>query len=94
MKLFIKLSVLLIVFYVVWNYAKNSSQEESLVSFSNKDGNFSVTIREKEKEKIRAAVKKIKDLVYYEATVHNPPGDMLPDQIDNKIIQEVKEKVN
>lgn len=39
-------------------------------------------------------VKKIKDFVYYEATIHNPEGDMLPDQIDNTIISETKKILN
>lgn len=34
--------------------------------------------------------KKIKNLVYSEATIHNPDGDILPDQIDNTIVDGVK----
>lgn len=31
-----------------------------------------------------------KNFIYYEATIHNPAGDMLPDEIDNTIIKEIK----
>lgn len=34
--------------------------------------------------------KKMKNLVYREATIHNPEGDMLPDEIDDSIISGVK----
>jgi uncharacterized protein YeeX (DUF496 family) len=34
--------------------------------------------------------KKIKNFIYLEATIHNPNGDMLPDQIDDTIISEAK----
>lgn len=34
--------------------------------------------------------KKMKNFVYYEATKHNPDGDLLPDQIDDVIISETK----
>lgn len=33
---------------------------------------------------------KLKNFIYFEATIHNPEGDMLPDQIDNNIITETK----
>jgi hypothetical protein len=42
------------------------------------------------KENLIGAAKKIKNFIYLEATIHNPDGDMLPDQIDNTIISGVK----
>jgi hypothetical protein len=55
---------------------------------------FSLAISKPEKDFLKKVVKKVESLVYREATIHNPPGDMLPDQIDDKIKQEIKEKVN
>lgn len=55
---------------------------------------FSLTIRKPEKDFFIRAVRKVESLVYHEATVHNPSGDMVPDQIDDKIKQEVKDRIN
>lgn len=55
---------------------------------------FSLTINKPEKDFLKKAANKAKNLIYREATEHNPPGDVLPDEIDDKIKQEIKEKVN
>jgi len=55
---------------------------------------FSLTIRKPEKDFLKRVVKKVSGFVYHEATIHNPPGDILPDQIDDKLKQEIKEKIN
>ena len=94
MKLLIKLAVIITIFVLAWNYARNRDQGEPLVSINKDSGSLSINIREKERDELKSFVKRIKDLVYKEATIHNPSGDVVPDQIDDKIIQEVKEKVN
>ena len=43
---------------------------------------------------MKKVVKKIEGFVYREATVHNPPGDLLPDQIDDQVKGKIKEIVN
>ncbi len=55
---------------------------------------FSITIKKPEKDILKRVVKKAESIIYREATIHNPPGDMLPDQIDDKIKQEIKDRVN
>lgn len=55
---------------------------------------FSLTIQKPEKDFLKKAANKAKNLIYREATIHNPPGDVIPDEIDDKIKQEIKEKVN
>ncbi len=46
-------------------------------------------------EKGRFYAKKIahraSSIIYREATLHNPPGDVVPDGIDDKVKQEIKE---
>ena len=87
--------VLILVGFVTLLKGESDSKEMApLVSFKDEAGNFSIKIREKEKEELKGIVLKIKNLVYKEATIHNPPGDMLPDGIDNTVIKEVKERVN
>lgn len=55
---------------------------------------FSLTIRKPEKDFLKKVVKRVEGFVYREATIHNPPGDMVPDQIDDNIKGEIKKIVN
>ena len=55
---------------------------------------FLLTIRKPEKDFLKKVVVRIEGLVYHEATVHNPPGDMLPDQIDDNVKGEIKKIIN
>lgn len=43
------------------------------------------------KEIVFKGARKLKNLVYYEATIHNPDGDFLPDWIDDTIKRKIKE---
>lgn len=53
-----------------------------------------VVINPEIKPYIQKITTKTKDLIYQEATKNNPEGDMLPDYVDDKIKQEIKERVN
>jgi len=55
---------------------------------------FSLTIQKPEKDFLKKVVRKIESVVYREAAIHNPSGDMLPDQIDDKVKGEIKKIVN
>ena len=55
---------------------------------------FSLSIQRPEKDFLKKVVRKIKGFIYHEVTIHNPPGDMLPDQVDDKILNEIKNRVN
>jgi hypothetical protein len=55
---------------------------------------FSLTIRPPEKDFIKRATVKAKNIIYREAAEHNPPGDILPDQIDDNVKGEIKKIVN
>ena len=55
---------------------------------------FSLTIRKPEKDFLKKVVRKVEGFIYREATIHNPPGDMLPDQIDDNLKGEIKKIVN
>ncbi|EKE18571.1 MAG: hypothetical protein ACD_9C00291G0002 [uncultured bacterium] len=39
-------------------------------------------------------VKKTKKIIYHEATIFNPKGDVLPDQVDDIIISKTKKILN
>jgi hypothetical protein len=55
---------------------------------------FSLKIQKPEKDFLKKVVRKIEGVVYHEATIHNPPGDVLPDQIDDNVKGEIKKIVN
>ena len=55
---------------------------------------FSLTIQSPEKDFLKKVVKRVEGVVYHEATIHNPPGDLLPDQIDDQVKGKIKEIVN
>jgi hypothetical protein len=55
---------------------------------------FSLTIQKPEKDFIKKVARKAKSIIYREATIHNPPGDVLPDQIDDQILNGIKNRVN
>jgi hypothetical protein len=55
---------------------------------------FSLTIQKPEKDFLIKVVRKVEGLIYHEATIHNPPGDMVPDQLDDRLKQEIKERIN
>lgn len=55
---------------------------------------FSLVISKPEKDFLKRAAQKAKNLIYREATEHNPPGDMLPDRIDDNVKGEIKKIVN
>jgi len=55
---------------------------------------FSISVSKPEKDLLKRAAQKAKSIIYREATKHNPAGDVLPDQIDDKIKQEIKERIN
>lgn len=94
MKLIIKLIILAGILYLgsMFFFSKNSN--EPLLSLSNESGNVSFNIRDKEKEEFKKYLKKLKNLIYREATNHNPAGDVLPDNIDNNLIEDTKKIVN
>lgn len=55
---------------------------------------FSLTIQGPEKDFLKKVVKRVEGIVYHEATIHNPPGDLFPDQIDDNVKGEIKKIVN
>jgi len=94
MKLIIKLLIVVVVFWAAWTYVNRNSQGQPILSINDSQGGFSVNISNPQKDQLKGIVSKISGFIYQEATTHNPPGDMVPDQIDDTIKQEVKEKVN
>lgn len=52
-----------------------------------------VSIREELKSDSKNIIFQIKDIIYFEATLHNPSGDVVPDGIDDTIKNEIKKRI-
>lgn len=65
----------------------------SLFEYDGDSGTFLVKTSVEDKAILRAAARKIKGWIYHEATIHNPEGDMLPDEIDDKVLKEIKDRI-
>ena len=65
-----------------------------IFAFINGGDSYSLWIREDEKKYLEKITRKAKEVVYREAAVHNPEGDMLPDNVDNDISNELKSRIN
>ncbi len=46
---------------------------------------------DKMEERAKGMVKKMTGFIYHEATIHNPEGDMIPDEIDDKVKGKIKD---
>lgn len=100
-KILIKLIVLAAIVYFGWNFFTSKNNPEPLINLTlptdgqtDRMDNFSIKIRNEEKEELKQYLGKIKYFLYRKATEHNPSGDVLPDNIDDQVIGEMKEKIN
>lgn len=73
---------------------QNNNSDKPFMSINDQEGNISISVRKKDKEEWKKYLRKLKTLIYREATQRNPSGDVLPDQVDDRIIGEMKEKIN
>jgi hypothetical protein len=96
MKIFLKALLIASIIFVVivagglfWEYEK---YKEEIIFIDPLDGKTKIKIDENEKDLIRKALRPILDFVYREATLHNPAGDVLPDQIDDNIKKNIKDR--
>jgi len=75
----------------ILDFLKNDNH---IISINFDNESMHVAVRSKEKEVAKKAVKKIKGFIFREATEHNPPGDLVPDAIDDKVMDSIKKHVN
>lgn len=50
-----------------------------------------ISIKEELRTDSKNILLEIKNVIYFEAEKHNPPGDLLPDGIDDSLIGKIKE---
>ncbi|HBI17246.1 MAG TPA: hypothetical protein DDY52_03840 [Candidatus Moranbacteria bacterium] len=50
-----------------------------------------ISIKEELRTDSKNILLEIKNIIYFEAEMHNPPGDMVPDGIDDSLIGKIKE---
>lgn len=49
-----------------------------------------ISIIEELKIDSKKIILQIKDIIYYQATVHNPEGNLMPDEVDDTILGRIK----
>ena len=65
-------------------FVYNKSQDFSLASFLGKIAR---------QEIVKEVAQKIKFFIYRKATIHNPEGDILSDEIDDEILGKIKKEL-
>lgn len=65
----------------------------SLFEVDRESGKFIIRASIEDRIIFRKAAEKIKNWIYSEAAKYNPRGDVLPDEIDDKIIKKIKDKI-
>lgn len=65
----------------------------SLFEFAKDKKTLLIKASVEDKVILKAAARKIKNWIYREATIHNPEGDILPDEIDDEVIKEIKDRI-
>jgi hypothetical protein len=95
MKIFgIILFILFLILGGTWIVLSGMHKNEKVFEFvKNDSGDWSIKFGSVEEEFLENIARKVKDVVYDEATKHNPEGDFLPDQIDDRIKEEVKNRI-
>lgn len=56
--------------------------------------NLYIKLPPKVKELIKEKLRPLYNWIYQEVTKHNPPGDFFPDSFDDRLKNEIKERVN
>jgi len=82
--------------YLWYSFSVKDSTQAAIgpVTFIKEEGSFSIKLNHGEKTLIKGVGRKAGEFIYNEATIHNPEGDLLPDSIDDRVKQEIKERVN
>ncbi|MDZ4385245.1 MAG: hypothetical protein U0944_02380 [Candidatus Moranbacteria bacterium] len=57
-------------------------------------GHWKIKFGKTEEAFLKNVAKKTEEIIYREATEHNPAGDFLPDGVDDAIKEEIKNRTN
>lgn len=89
-------TVIVLLGYLVYQFKFVQAGEVSLgpVTVTRAGQSYKLVLDTSEKGYLKMVTDKMNSVIYQEATEHNPAGDMLPDQVDDKVKQKIKEHVN
>jgi len=65
----------------------------NLFEFNEDNNTLSLKATGEEKSALKSFAREIKRWVYQEATINNPEGDVLPDNLDNQLFGEIKNRI-
>jgi hypothetical protein len=90
-------TILFIIFLLLggaWVVLSGMHKNEKVFELVKDDfGSWSIKFGKTEEAFLNNLAEKFKNLVYREATDHNPEGDFLPDQIDDNLKKEIKSRI-
>jgi len=93
-----KIGILLFIIFLflggTWMVLITVFPNEKPVEFISGGDGWKIKFGKREEKFLKNVVRKIENIVYQEATEHNPEGDFLPDQIDDTIKKEIKSRLD
>lgn len=91
---FCLISVAAVSMFLYFEYSTSALfKEESWIKIELVEGRYRIKLPEMEKEAIKSLLRGMAKKIYYEAAIHNPSGDILPDSLDDMVIGELKERI-
>jgi hypothetical protein len=88
------LAIFVLAVFLAWEFyiQKERSLDLGPLTVIHSQNGFYLSVDEKDKPVLKFFVGKINKLIYREATVHNPDGDMMPDYIDDVVKEKIKDR--
>lgn len=89
-------AVIVLLGYLVYQFKVAKAEEVSFgpITVTRSGQSYKLVIDTSEKGYLKIVADKMNSVIYQEATEHNPAGDILPDQIDDKVKQKIKEHID
>lgn len=79
-------------FFIGFSDGKNADNSK-VITVVDDNNSWYLLLGSSLKNQLMPYMLKLKSFVYKEAEIHNPKGDVLPDQIDDQLLSVVKEKI-
>lgn len=79
--------------FSVMEFGIGTPQEQKKLLYIQIPTESFITVRSESQPSIKKTVQRLENILYRQATLHNPVGDLLPDEIDDNIKELIKEKI-
>ncbi|MDP1833791.1 MAG: hypothetical protein Q8L11_02560 [Candidatus Moranbacteria bacterium] len=91
----VTVSVVFLILVGLWAVLMMSHPDEKVFGFvRDSSGHWKIKFGKTEEAFLKNMAKKTEEIIYREATEHNPEGDFLPDGVDDAIKEEIKNRTS